>query len=133
MRCCRRRGYAPDSAICPSDMPAGRPASWMIYQNAAQLGVYPMPALVKVGDTLPDIEEGLNAGTWTIGLSRSGNELGLTERECRDLKPGALAARLTQIEQRLRQAGAHYVVETIADVPPILDAIEARLRQGEQP
>ncbi len=105
----------------------------MIYQNAAQLGVYPMPALVKVGDTLPDIEEGLNAGTWTIGLSRSGNELGLTERECHDLEPGVLAARLAQIEQRLRQAGAHYVVETIADVPPILDAIEARLRQGERP
>jgi len=128
-----RRGYAPDCAICPSDVPAGRPAPWMIYQNAAQLGVYPMAALVKVGDTLPDIEEGLNAGTWTIGLSRSGNELGLTERESRELASGVLAARLAQIEQRLRQAGAHYVAATIADVPPILDAIEARLRQGEQP
>lgn len=128
-----RRGYTPDSTICPSDVPAGRPAPWMIYQNASQLGVYPMAALVKVGDTLPDIEEGLNAGTWTIGLSKSGNQLGLTEIECRDLAPEALAARLAQIEQQLRQAGAHYVIETIADVPPILDAIEARLRQGEHP
>ncbi|MEO7911971.1 MAG: phosphonoacetaldehyde hydrolase, partial [Roseiflexaceae bacterium] len=128
-----QRGYAPDAVVCPSDVPAGRPAPWMIFQNAAQLGVYPMAALVKVGDTLPDIEEGLNAGTWTIGLSRSGNELGLPEHEAAALDSRLLAEKLMQIEHRLRQAGAHYVVETIADVPPILDAIEARLRQGERP
>lgn len=128
-----RRGYIPDAAICPSDVPAGRPAPWMAFQNAMQLGVYPMAALVKVGDTIPDIEEGLNAGMWTIGLTRSGNELGLTETEVAALETQALQAQLAEIERRMRQAGAHYVVETIADVPNVLDRIEARLRQGEHP
>src|SRR5215510_685023 len=79
------------------------------------------------------IEEGLNAGAWTIGLTRAGNELGLTEREIAQLEPQILSARLTTIERKLRHAGAHDIVESIADVPPVLEEIQARLRQGEQP
>jgi phosphonoacetaldehyde hydrolase len=127
------RGYIPDAALCPSDVAAGRPAPWMIFQNAMQLGVYPMPAVVKVGDTLPDIEEGLNAGVWTIGVSQTGNELGLSQAEVKKLTEDELAARLAPIETRLRDAGAHYVARSIAEVPAILDDIETRLQTGEQP
>jgi phosphonoacetaldehyde hydrolase len=31
------------------------------------------------------------------------------------------------------QVGAHYVVDSIADVMPVLDDIEARLKRGEKP
>jgi phosphonoacetaldehyde hydrolase len=127
------RGFAPDSIVCMSDVPAGRPSPFMCFQNAMNLGCYPMEALVKIGDTIPDVEEGLNAGMWTIGVTKSGNELGLTEAEIAALEPADLSNRLRCAHQRLAQAGAHYVVESIADVPPILDAIEARLRQGERP
>ena len=128
-----QQGYVPDAIVCPSDVPAGRPAPWMLFQNAQRLGIYPMAAVVKVGDTVPDIEEGLNAGAWTIGLSRTGNELGLTEREIAQLEPQILSTRLTTIEWKLRHAGAHYVVESIADVPPVLEEIQVRLRHGEHP
>ena len=37
------------------------------------------------------------------------------------------------IEWNLRHVGGHYPVENVADVPPALDEIQARLRQGEQP
>jgi len=53
----------------------------MCLQNAMNPQIYPMEAFVKVGDTLPDIEEGLNAGMWTIGLAETGNEMGLTEAQ----------------------------------------------------
>jgi len=128
-----QQGYVPDAVVCPSDVPAGRPAPWMMFHNAERLGVYPMAAVVKVGDTVPDIEEGLNAGAWTIGLSRTGNELGLSEYEIAQFEPQILSARLATIERKLRQAGAHYVVESIADVPRVLAEIQARLREGEQP
>jgi phosphonoacetaldehyde hydrolase len=127
------RGYTPDAALCPNDVPAGRPFPWMMYENAIQLGVYPMSAIVKVGDTLPDIEEGLNAGVWTISVTETGNELGLTAQEVAALDETILANRLEAIENRFRQAGAHYVVRTIADVPLILDEIEMRLRAGDKP
>ncbi len=127
------RGYTPDATVCASDVPAGRPEPWMCLQNAMHLGIYPMQAIVKVGDTLPDIEEGLNAGMWTIGLAKTGNEIGLNEGEIVNLPDDVREAKLAGAYTRMYQTGAHYVVEGIWDVPPILDLIEKRLERGEQP
>jgi phosphonoacetaldehyde hydrolase len=127
------QGFTPDAWCCPDDVPAGRPAPWMCFRNAELLQAYPMSAFVKVGDTLPDIAEGRNAGTWTIGLTKTGNELGLTPAEIAALPPGRLDTLLAAIGERMRAAGAHYVAETLADVPPLLDDIGARLRAGERP
>jgi len=129
----RKRGYVPDSSVCASQVPAGRPQPWMCLQNAMNLQLYPMEAFVKVGDTLPDIAEGLNAGMWTIGLAKTGNELGLTEQEIAALEPQVLRGKLDRARQRFRQAGAHYVVDAIAEVSPVLDEINARLAHGERP
>lgn len=127
------RGYSPDTWVCPDDVPAGRPAPWMIFQNAMRLDCYPLAALVKVGDTLADIAEGLNAQMWTVAVAKSGNELGLTLPEVNSLDTETLAARLASIYRRMYDAGAHYVIDSVEDLPLILDEIEARLREGEQP
>ncbi|MCL4177613.1 MAG: phosphonoacetaldehyde hydrolase [Verrucomicrobia bacterium] len=129
----KRRGYEPDATVCATDVPAGRPEPWMCLQNAMQLRIFPMEAIVKVGDTLPDIEEGLNAGMWTVGLARTGNELGLNEAEIARLPADVLEARLAVARERMRQTSAHYVVDAITDVPPVLDEINARLARGERP
>ncbi len=129
----KRRGYEPDATVCATDVPAGRPEPWMCLQNAMQLRIYPMEAIVKVGDTLPDIEEGLNAGMWTVGLAKTGNELGLNEAEIARVPADVLEARLSVARERMRQTGAHYVVDAITDVPPVLDEINARLTRGERP
>lgn len=126
-------GFTPDSVVCPDEVPAGRPAPWMAFRNAEALGIYPMAAMVKVGDTPVDVEEGINAGMWTIALARTGNELGLTAPETAALSGGELQSRLEPIYARLRATGAHYVVDSLSDVPPILELIEARLGQGERP
>jgi phosphonoacetaldehyde hydrolase len=129
----KKRGYEPDCSVCASQVPAGRPHPWMCLQNAMNLQIYPMESFVKIGDTLPDIAEGLNAGMWTIGLAKTGNEMGLTEREVNALPLGEKEARLARAYQRMVQAGAHYVVDSIGDVPPILDGINTRLARGERP
>ena len=129
----RRLGYAPDCMVCADDVPAGRPAPWMCYHNAIALQCYPLHTLVKIGDTPVDVEEGLNAGMWTVGLTRCGNEVGLTEAEFDALPPAIRRVKLAHSEQRLRHAGAHYVVETLADVLPVLDEIDKRLRRQERP
>ena len=128
-----QRGYKPDAIVCADEVPAGRPQPWMMYQNAQQFGVYPMSAVVKIGDTVPDIEEGLNAGTWTIGVVKTGYELGLTEADVAGLDPIDLKARIDVGRARLLEAGAHYVVDCLADVPPLIDEIAARLANGERP
>lgn len=128
-----KRGYKPDSTVCATDVPAGRPEPWMCLRNAEKLGIYPMESVVKIGDTLPDVAEGLNAGMWTIGLAKTGNELGLNAGEIEKLDPAELSRRLETARARLSQAGAHYVVDGIRDCDAVLDDIDARLARGERP
>lgn len=128
-----KQGYVPDALVCPDEVPAGRPYPWMVYQNLINLQVYPSEAVVKVGDTLPDIEEGLNAGLWTVGVALSGNLLGLSEAEVAALPAAELAAQREAIAKQLYQSGAHYVIDGIWDLPPVLDDIQMRLKHGERP
>ena len=128
-----KMNYAPDCVICSSDVPAGRPYPWMCYRNAIELQVYPFEAMIKIGDTISDIEEGRNAGMWTVGLTQSGNELGLTEDEVNALAPDDRNRRLHAIAKRFREAGAHYAVKGIWDCLPVVDDIGRRLQNGEHP
>ena len=128
-----RRGYVPDSSVCATQVPAGRPQPWMVMQNMMNTGVYPPEAVVKVGDTKPDIGEGLNAGVWTIGLAKTGNEVGLNLAEIEALDPEVLARKLAQAREGLARSGAHYVVDGIADILPVIEDINARLARGERP
>jgi len=129
----KRRGYSPDATVCATQVPAGRPHPYMCLQNAILLQTYPVEAFVKIGDTLPDIEEGLNAGMWTIGLAKTGNELGMTEEQVATADPEVLQAKLARAYQRMSQSGAHYVVDGIGDVMPAMDDINRRLALGERP
>jgi phosphonoacetaldehyde hydrolase len=128
-----KRGYCPDACVCPDDVPGGRPYPWMCYQNAILLQTFPMEAMVKIGDTLPDIEEGLNAGMWTIGVALTGNLLGLSQAEVKALPKETLQSRRKEIYARLYQAGAHFVVDSIGDVPVVLDDIQLNIAQGIKP
>lgn len=129
----KKQGYVPDTNACASDVPAGRPEPWMVMSNMQQGRIFPPEAVVKVGDTKPDIAEGINAGTWTIGLSKTGNEVGLNEEELAALSEEELKRKIARAADNLAKAGAHYVVETIADVPPIIDEIEKRMKMGDRP
>jgi phosphonoacetaldehyde hydrolase len=129
----KKRGYEPDSTVCATQVPAGRPYPYMCLQNAINLQVYPMEAAVKIGDTLPDIEEGLNAGMWTVGLAKTGNEMGLTEAQIAALDSETRQEKLDRAYKRMHQTGAHYVVDSIAEVPQVLDAINLQLAAGERP
>ncbi len=81
-------GYAPDASVTPEEAGLGRPAPLMCYLNAVRLRVYPLEACVKIGDTPSDIDEGRNAGMWTIGVAVTGNDVGLSEQEWSALGAG---------------------------------------------
>lgn len=79
------------------------------------------------------ILEGLAAGMWTVGVRKTGNELGLDEAEVAALPPAELASRLAAATARFEAAGAHYVVDSVADLPPVLDEIASRIAAGQSP
>jgi phosphonoacetaldehyde hydrolase len=129
----KRQGYEPDSTVCASDVPAGRPYPYMCLQNAINLKVTTVQSCVKVDDTVPGVEEGLNAGMWTVGLAVSGNEVGLPLKDWQALPESEKTAKRDRAYTRMQQCGAHYVVDTIADLMPCIDDIQERIRRGETP
>jgi phosphonoacetaldehyde hydrolase len=127
------QGYAPDNLVCAGDLAEGRPSPLMMYRCFADLGVYPPDAVVKIDDTVPGIAEGRAAGTWTVGVAISGNCVGLSLAEWTAL-PGAEQATLrSAATATLRAAGADYVIDSVADLLPVLDDISRRLAGGEKP
>ncbi len=126
-------GYVPDNLVCAGDLAAGRPSPLMMYRTFADLGVWPPSRVVKVDDTGVGIEEGLNAGTWTVGLAISGNAVGLPLAQWEALDAVQQDALRQTATAKLKAAGAHYVIDSVADLLPVLDDIEAKLKQGLTP
>lgn len=123
-------GYVPDCSLTPEEVGAGRPHPFMMYACAIRLQIYPMASIAKIGDTPADIQEGLNAGAWSIGVAGTGNMIGLSRDHFDSLSHAEKESRLVQARAELQQAGAHYVVDSLPEVGPILDDIDARLKGG---
>ena len=129
----REQGFTTDANCCVTDVPRGRPAPWMTFRLMQELDVYPPATVIKVGDTVPDIGEGLAAGAWSIGVSATGSDVGLTAAELAALPKGERAERIEQAAEKLREAGAHYVIESVAELPALVVQIEAQLGAGVRP
>ena len=125
--------FEPDSCVSASDVPAGRPYPFMCLKNAIELQVDCVEACVKVDDTVPGVEEGLNAGMWSIGLAVSGNEVGLSLEDWQALPEAEQAAKRAQAYRRLYQSGAHFVIDDVSQLLPCIDEIGQRLARGERP
>lgn len=128
-----KQGYQPQSNVCATQVTKGRPYPYMCMTNAMQLGVMKLACCVKIDDTAPGIEEGLNAGMWTIAVAVSGNEVGLNLSQWQQLDLQTQQKLRGQAELKLQRAGAHYVVDSIADVIPCLVDIESRIAEGGKP
>jgi len=149
-----KQGYIPDVTVCATgefavrrgnyyewgkifgaekNWNVSRPAPHMCNLNMALLGVSRPYLCVKVGDTIPDIEEGKNAGMWTVGLAKTGNEMGLTKAEAQALPAEELRMRLQHTHDRMLGFGADYAAESIAEVPPIIAKLDYILTMGGRP
>ncbi|MDH1255421.1 phosphonoacetaldehyde hydrolase [Comamonas thiooxydans] len=127
-------GLKPDYVVAGDELEAGgRPGPFMALANVLALGIGDVRACVKVDDTVPGIEEGLRAGMWTVGLSLSGNEVGYSVEEFARAPEQEAEARVAVAEAKLKKAGAHYVVRSVADLPAVLAQIAAEMRAGKMP
>jgi phosphonoacetaldehyde hydrolase len=129
----KEQGYEVDNLVCADDLPQGRPTPMNMYKCFLDLDVWPAHAVVKVDDTGVGIDEGVRSGCWTVGVALSGNEAGLTVDEYRNADPVALDAVRRRSTQALKAHGAHYVIDTVADLMPVIDDIERRVAQGQRP
>jgi phosphonoacetaldehyde hydrolase len=129
----KAQGYEVDNLVCAGDLPEGRPTPMNMYKCFLDLGVWPASAVVKVDDTDVGIDEGIAAGCWTVGVTLSGNAAGLTPQEIAVLSPAELDRVREKSAGILQARGAHYVIDTVATLLPVIDDIERRMAAGERP
>lgn len=122
-----RQGFVPDVVYTGSEVPEGRPAPWLALACAQALGIYPLAATLKAGDTVVDVEAGLNAGMWSIGVAATGNLVGLSQAAFAALPAEERRQRLDTARQRLRAAHAHAVLDSVAELPTWVDRHNQRL------
>lgn len=118
------QGYAPDNLVCADDLPEGRPGPLMMYKCFVDLVVYPPSAVIKVDDTEPGIAEGVAAGCVTVGVALSGNAVGKTPDELAALSEAEIAPLRATATDLLKAAGADHVIDTIADLPALVERLE---------
>jgi phosphonatase-like hydrolase len=58
-----------DAVVYPDEVPAGRPAPYLIFQAMQKTRIEPVARVATIGDTALDLEAGSNAGAgWVIGV-----------------------------------------------------------------
>jgi len=127
------QGYTPDVVVCSGETAEGRPSPLMLWKALGDLRVWPARACVKIDDAVVGIGEGRAAGSWTVGVAASGNGVGLTYDELLALPCDERAEQVGHAAAALRDAGADYVIDSVADLWPVLDDIGLRITAGERP
>jgi len=127
------QGFVPEVTICAGDLAAGRPAPLQIWSALAQMGIWPASSVIKLDDTTPGIGEARAAGCWAVGAALTGNNPGLSAEELAQLPPDQRAELRRAASEPLLRAGAHLVIDSIAELPWLVEHIEARLEAGEKP
>ena len=108
-----------------------RPAPFMVYECMRQTGIWPAKCVVKVGDTVVDMQEGKTAGAWSIGVVKGSNLMGLSEEEYHSAAPKALQEKAEAVREIYRKAGADLVIGSILELPAAIELLNARMEAQE--
>jgi phosphonoacetaldehyde hydrolase len=127
------QGYAPQAMVCSGETPAGRPSPLGMWKALIELAAWPAMACVKVDDSPVGIGEGRSAGAWTIGVAATGNGVGLDLAALDALEAGERRRRVEAAGAELTAAGAHFVIDSVAQIEPVLDEISERIARRERP
>lgn len=91
-------GWTVDAYFSSEALGAGRPDPIMVTTAMAQFGVSDPRRVVKVGDTVVDVEEGRNAGVFTVSVLTG-----------------------TQSREKLEAAGPDCILPSVADLPKMFN------------
>ena len=110
----QKQGLYLNAHVATDEVLKGRPYPDGIERNMELLNIKNKHEVVKIDDSETGIQEGINAGVWTIGLSK----YSVTS----DINPSIS-------KQILLKAGADYVVDTVQDIPKVINEINFYLRK----
>lgn len=119
-------GYAPDVWCSPNAVEnLGRPYPYMIFYNMQALRIPSAASVVKVGDTVADIQEGKHAGVFTIGVVEGSSVMGLTQAEFQALSTAEQLLERQRVAEIYQSAGADGVIQNLSALLSVIDKLEA--------
>lgn len=128
-----QQGYRVDASVCAGETALGRPSEQMMLRSAELLGLTNPRLVIKVDDTVPGLLEGKRYGCWTVGVAASGNATGLSRAEYEALPSADRKDMLERAYASFDVARPDFIIESVADLLPVIDEINDRLRRGEHP
>jgi len=130
-----KQGYRPDASVAGDEVVNGaRPAPHMVYRNLDMMGIDPIQSVVKIDDTVSGVGEAQNAGCWGVGVVRYSNYMDVdTPEQGAQMSEDEISRRMAKTKDILEKAGAHYVIDSLAEIEPVIEDINARLARGEKP
>ena len=131
----KKQGYVPDASVAGDEVEHGaRPKPFMVYKNLDMMDVHPIQSVIKVDDTISGIGEALEAGCWGVGVSLYSNYMDIDSlAHAESLSDEEMARRLDHTNEILQKAGAHYVIDSMVDIEPVIEDVNRRLARGERP
>lgn len=130
----KTKGYEPDFWLTPDSVGCcGRPYPYMIFRNMEALRLQAPWKVVKVGDTMADIKEGLHAGVWSVGVATGSSQMGLSREEYLGLaEPDKLQA-IRTAKQAFLAEGADFAIQSIDELPALLESVDCLVQLGKRP
>lgn len=117
-------GYRPEIVLTSADVDNnGRPAPDMINKIMGEFGIENSQNVLKVGDTLVDIEEGQNANVKTVGIIEGSSLMGLTEDEYNNLSVEEQELACEAVRQQFESVGADFVINNLSDLSTIVKSL----------
>lgn len=119
-----KHGYSPDYWISPDSVDKkGRPDPYMIFRNMEVLDIKSVKNVIKIGDTVSDIKEALNAGVIAVGVIEGSSVMGLTQDEFDKLSESERKSISDKTEKTFREAGADFVIKNMSCLVDLILAI----------
>tara|TARA_B000000437_G_scaffold200563_1_gene163815 strand:+ start:1003 stop:1911 length:909 start_codon:yes stop_codon:yes gene_type:complete len=128
----KKQGFIPDAYVGGDSVDNSmgfRPSPFMIYENMKLLGAWPPKSVIKVDDTVSGIEEGINAGCWTVGVYKYGNYVNLSSvEEANNINKTILKHKEEASKNKLLESGADFVIPDISYLDEVVKIVNSRLK-----
>ena len=76
-----------------------------------------------------DMQEGRNAGAWSVGILTGSNLLGLSQEEYEAMDSAELERRKEKAAERYREAGADLVIDSIRELSAAIEELNRRIQK----
>ncbi|CRH74315.1 Phosphonoacetaldehyde hydrolase [Chlamydia trachomatis] len=88
---------------------------------------------MKVGDTISDMQEGVNAGVWSVGVIVGSSEMGLSLDEYTSLPERDKQELISKTADIFFNNGADFTIKTMEELPELIDHINLLIAEGKRP